>query len=66
MQRIISHFNGFVSNIQLKLCDFLLNSIFLFSHKHTHTHIDYLEELNTTGAFPDETDKTPMVNIFRI
>lgn len=23
--------------------------------------MDYLKELNETGAFPDETDKTPMV-----
>lgn len=23
---------------------------------------DYLKELNETGAFPDETDKTPMVS----
>lgn len=24
---------------------------------------EYLKELNETGAFPDETDKTPMVGI---
>lgn len=23
--------------------------------------VEYLIELNTTGTFPDETDKTPMV-----
>lgn len=25
-------------------------------------HTEYLEELNSTGAYPDETDKTPMVS----
>lgn len=29
----------------------------------TFTTLDYLIELNTTGAFPDETDKTPMCYI---
>lgn len=26
--------------------------------------LDYLEELNNTGSFPDETDKGPMVSYF--
>lgn len=27
--------------------------------------IDYLSELNSTGSFPDETDKTPMVSVLK-
>lgn len=28
------------------------------------TFLEYLSELNSTGSFPDETDKTPMVTLY--
>lgn len=37
-------------------------SIMTHCNESFRTTMDYLTELNTTGSFPDETDKTPMVN----
>lgn len=36
----------------------------LLNSNYNHLQTEYLVELNTTGAFPDETDKTPMVWLF--
>lgn len=37
-------------------------AVFYFFSSHT----EYLTELNETGTFPDENDKTPMVSIFEL
>lgn len=33
----------------------------LFIIKKNNSFLDYLQQLNDTGSFPDESDKTPMV-----
>lgn len=38
-----------------------ISSIMAHCNESFRITMDYLIELNTTGSFPDETDKTPMV-----
>lgn len=42
--------------------DYSVEDIYVECNKTFAISMDYLNELNDTGSFPDETDKTPMVS----
>lgn len=43
--------------------DYSVEDIYAECNKTFAISMDYLNEMNDTGSFPDETDKTPMVGI---
>lgn len=43
------------------LKDYSVEDIYTECNKTFAISMDYLKEMNDTGSFPDETDKTPMV-----